>query len=435
MSSNNDFFSSNTPALVLSTYLGNLLHTTPDLLLEMKHLHSDCSNNDRFTFFGQLDYHDLVEKAFVDIPIDQLYLSNDDNVTTCSSRSSSRGNRQKNIFATRSLKSGSFVEGKAYGLSIKTHKGYRKVTVDDFYNRIVINKPEIVIAMADELPFKGIGYKRQEKAVERTDRWLNELMAKEYISNSVNSNDLFLFGVALLSPIDIVNREVKSIGVSISNLLLKGVNGIVVGGAFLGNNDDDDDEYLYAIVKEAKTSLSKHGSVPLLVQGASRLDQIIALLELGVDVISTDYSSVMSSMSKAIIYNDVCAATSGKKRSYTPSDDSCTIDDQALKKSKLSTDTCAVSDPKAAVAAVETTTAVSTKHSNLDNHVSINLSDERHRTDPQPILSGCMCHTCKNGYSRAYLYHLLKSKEMLAEVLIYSHNQHTLLNIVRSYGK
>ncbi len=36
------------------------------------------------------------------------------------------------------------------------------------------------------------------------------------------------------------------------------------------------------------------------------------------------------------------------------------------------------------------------------------------------------CVTCRQRYTRAYLHHLLRSKEMLAEILLYHHNHHQL---------
>jgi len=38
----------------------------------------------------------------------------------------------------------------------------------------------------------------------------------------------------------------------------------------------------------------------------------------------------------------------------------------------------------------------------------------------------CTCVTCRQRYTRAYLHHLLRSKEMLAEILLYHHNHHQL---------
>lgn len=43
---------------------------------------------------------------------------------------------------------------------------------------------------------------------------------------------------------------------------------------------------------------------------------------------------------------------------------------------------------------------------------------------------GCQCHACKH-HTRAYIHHLLIAKEMLAEVLLYHHNQHQVMELFR----
>ena len=43
-------------------------------------------------------------------------------------------------------------------------------------------------------------------------------------------------------------------------------------------------------------------------------------------------------------------------------------------------------------------------------------------------VKGCECHACKY-YSRAYIHHLLIVKEILGEVLLYQHNQYSLLQL------
>jgi len=52
---------------------------------------------------------------------------------------------------------------------------------------------------------------------------------------------------------------------------------------------------------------------------------------------------------------------------------------------------------------------------------TINLWDTNFRDDIQPILIGCQCHSCQN-HTRAYIHHLLNAHEMLATVLLMSHN-------------
>jgi len=56
-------------------------------------------------------------------------------------------------------------------------------------------------------------------------------------------------------------------------------------------------------------------------------------------------------------------------------------------------------------------------------HGSVNLRNARHKDDPRPLDENCTCPCCKN-YSRAYLYHLTKSKEILGLMLLTWHNLH-----------
>ncbi|MGP1394888.1 MAG: tRNA guanosine(34) transglycosylase Tgt [Inquilinaceae bacterium] len=55
----------------------------------------------------------------------------------------------------------------------------------------------------------------------------------------------------------------------------------------------------------------------------------------------------------------------------------------------------------------------------------INLRNAAAADDPGPIDPDCGCPTCR-GFSRAYLNHLLKAKELLAVTLVTLHNVHTM---------
>lgn len=62
------------------------------------------------------------------------------------------------------------------------------------------------------------------------------------------------------------------------------------------------------------------------------------------------------------------------------------------------------------------------RHGHLyTNHGKINLFNARYETDDRPIEEGCGCPACRR-YSRAYIRHLLKAKEMLGMRLCVLHN-------------
>ena len=52
---------------------------------------------------------------------------------------------------------------------------------------------------------------------------------------------------------------------------------------------------------------------------------------------------------------------------------------------------------------------------------AVNLRNARHVDDPRPLDETCACPACQS-YSRAYLHHLFKAKEILGSMLLTAHN-------------
>ena len=63
------------------------------------------------------------------------------------------------------------------------------------------------------------------------------------------------------------------------------------------------------------------------------------------------------------------------------------------------------------------------------NHGKMNLFNQKYELDPRPIEEGCQCPTCRH-YSRAYIRHLLKAKEMLGMRLCVLHNLYFYNNMM-----
>lgn len=60
----------------------------------------------------------------------------------------------------------------------------------------------------------------------------------------------------------------------------------------------------------------------------------------------------------------------------------------------------------------------------------VTIKQAQYRDDDSPLDPNCDCHVCK-GYSKAYLRHLFKSKEILSTRLNTFHNLYFFLNLVR----
>ncbi len=57
----------------------------------------------------------------------------------------------------------------------------------------------------------------------------------------------------------------------------------------------------------------------------------------------------------------------------------------------------------------------------------INMGNKAHERDHAPVQPGCECYCCQN-FSRGYIRHLVKSKEILGHYLLSLHNIHFLIN-------
>jgi queuine tRNA-ribosyltransferase len=70
------------------------------------------------------------------------------------------------------------------------------------------------------------------------------------------------------------------------------------------------------------------------------------------------------------------------------------------------------------------------RHGNAyTNHGKMNLLNAKYELDSHPIAKDCQCPTCKH-YSRAYIRHLLKAKEMLGLRLLVIHNLYFYNNMM-----
>ena len=61
----------------------------------------------------------------------------------------------------------------------------------------------------------------------------------------------------------------------------------------------------------------------------------------------------------------------------------------------------------------------------------IHIMNLEYRSEVKPVEDDCNCYTCKH-YSRAYLSHLFRGKEMLAGTLASIHNIHFLVGLVQN---
>ena len=61
----------------------------------------------------------------------------------------------------------------------------------------------------------------------------------------------------------------------------------------------------------------------------------------------------------------------------------------------------------------------------------LRIRNAKYERDTRPLDEACTCHTCRSGFSRAYLRHLDRCGEMLGPMLATIHNLHYYQDLMR----
>lgn len=64
------------------------------------------------------------------------------------------------------------------------------------------------------------------------------------------------------------------------------------------------------------------------------------------------------------------------------------------------------------------------------SHGEVKIRNSKYKEDLGPLDDSCPCYTCKN-FTRSYLHHLDRTKEMLGSTLNTIHNLHFYQNLMR----
>jgi len=128
---------------------------------------------------------------------------------------------------------------------------------------------------------------------------------------------------------------------------------------------------------------------PRLINCSGDPLDILQCVALGIDLFNSNFPQIMSDANFAFIWkSDLEIVNSGN------TEDSKT---ENLKTENLKRD-----------------------HVEEDKFV-VSLKNQKFKSDPLPILVGCTCYAC-SIHSRAYIYHLLNTHEILGDVLLNIHN-------------
>ncbi|KAF8952024.1 Queuine tRNA-ribosyltransferase subunit qtrtd1 [Haplosporangium bisporale] len=309
-------------------------------------------------------------------------------------------------------------------VSMISNKGVRRLTLEDYLKVVRAYHPDIVSAFTDSISdTKEPGQKRVRKSVERSLKWLDQVLLERQgldglaqdreaeekkklksrnkenqmpvvaetatVSSPVKSTTLPWTDVGLFAHVQGAQFDQERVRSAQETAKRTGVDGYIIDTNALPGSRDD----ILKMLKISVDHLPK--DKPRLVYGMQAPEDVLQSIALGADLFDTSYPFLLTEDGKASLFSfgSVAAPTS---TSTTASIGTATASLQA--------------------------TSIS---NNAANNRWINLWDDEHSDKFVPIMEGCECYACKGGrHTRAYINHLLKAHEMLATVLLMSHNMH-----------
>ena len=227
----------------------------------------------------------------------------------------------------------------------------------------------------DFVPDVECGPKRIRKSVDRTLNFLDTLLSSS--STSSSSLNYQIAGV-IEGGIDIDERR-RSLGETATRFAEhpNRMFGYIVDSMFIGESREERNQVLETAVSGMNEYAHMQDQPRIMFQCRS-LQDILDAVERGIDIFDSGFPVNLTEMGQALVLN--------------PDDDGC--DDQTVSAFK-----------------------------------QINLWDDSFTRDWQPLMRGCKCFACDGKHTRAYIHHLLQTHEMLAPILLMSHNMHQYLEL------
>ncbi|CAN2387746.1 queuine tRNA-ribosyltransferase [Pristimantis euphronides] len=150
---------------------------------------------------------------------------------------------------------------------------------------------------------------------------------------------------------------------------------------------------------------------PRLIHGVGRPDEVMDCIERGVDLFDSTFSYEVTERGCALCFNhqyQLDPETAGEPQRPV-------LDQEELSNGEKNEEES--EDPEI-------------DRGNISAY-EICLKEKRFREDFRPLVQGCTCYCCSH-HSRAYVHHLLTSKELLAGILLMTHNFQQYFSFFRS---
>ena len=262
-------------------------------------------------------------------------------------------------------------------VSVWTPNGKQLLSADDYQKSAIGLHSKFCVSLFD---MSGESSKRrQEKALARTTEWL-----RHFVDNIQGEKDQSepagkVWAPVLVPPAGSTHEEIDCLSLSHIETHKDVVEGIALVGTWRSE--------LPEMLKDHTENIQ---NVAML--STNSLDEVLQIATSeSINVIGTDLPLRWAKAKKAFVVNFGDASTS------LPEDDSST--------------------------------------GGLDHDGCIDLSHTKFAQDARPIIEGCSCMACEDStFGRDYIHHLVQAKEMLAEILLFGHNLHHMLEMIRTFS-
>ena len=259
-------------------------------------------------------------------------------------------------------------------ISIWAPSGRRKVTPEEYMNVLDVFGTNICVPPSDTIP-GGTANKRCQKSCDRTVRFLDKCLEIKREKNL----DIPVFGV-LEGGSNVGYRQKCA-----KEIAKRDVDGYVFNGFdIVGDNWKDVLNSTLEYLPDKKLKIMFGLFTPV---------EIIQAVQLGMNLFDTAICCYLTEQGHAL--------------------------DFQFKKNEIATSEFSVTSAPNKKLKHETN---GNSQKDFSDFVK-NLHNDIYTEDMKPLVEGCECYCCIR-YTRAYLHHLLVTKEMLAEVLLMMHNLH-----------
>ncbi|XP_041480899.1 queuine tRNA-ribosyltransferase accessory subunit 2-like [Lytechinus variegatus] len=363
-----------TPTCLLYTRAGAVPHLTWDLVEKMKR-RPQCLQMTCATFADQQDSLSRFGKGiaeFASIPANgMIYSSIQD-----PAHPAPTGYNDKN------------------SVSIFTPSGRTKIDVGLFITLQEAIQPDWFEALCDGDTPQGCSVKRTRKAVDRTLTLLDTCLEAHQKSEILRNSDI----LGVIEGGQIVAERQRSA----KETALRPVAGFVVDGVIDQEMDSSTKcEIIQAVLKELPESK------PRLLPGVSNPSDILEAVEAGIDIFDSSYPYKVTQRGCALVFP-----------LYGLPDSSGIVDAESADSNQSQQVYTSGNGPQ-----VNMSGEGQEENGQLDLRFELDLSDSRFAEDFSPVFPGCDCYCCTH-HTKAYINHLLNVNELLARVLLMTHNCH-----------